>query len=96
MGLLGTEAFPWPPFPICKQQTPVSTIFLEVQRAGSNRCSSGKRKDAETREKRPRNNSADLGVGLVSPQEIHISEFFYSTKTPNKRKMLTFVIPEKV
>lgn len=54
------------------------------------------RKDAETREKQPRNNSADLGVGLVSPQEIHIFEFFYSTKTPNKRKMLAFFIPEKV
>lgn len=61
-------------------------IFLKVQRAGSNRCSSGKRKDAETREKQPRNNSADLGVGPVSPQEIHIFEFFDSTKTPKQKK----------
>ena len=32
MGLLGTEAFPCPPFLVCREQTTVSVMFLEFQK----------------------------------------------------------------
>ena len=38
VGLLGTEAFPCPPFLVCREQAPASMTFPELQREDSNSC----------------------------------------------------------
>ena len=38
VGLLGLEAFLFPPFLVCREQTPASLTFPEFQREDSNSC----------------------------------------------------------
>ena len=62
--------------------------FPELQKAGSDGCSSGKGRDAETREEQSRDNSAALGQVLVPPQGIITIALRSSTElNPNKGKM---------
>ena len=96
VGLLGTEAFLCPPYLVCREQTPASMTFPELQRADSNSCSSGKGGDAETTEEQSRNNSAALGQGPGSTsRDTHnnIFKLFIELKPPMED--VAFFIPEK-
>lgn len=72
--------------------------FPEIQKAGSDGCSSGKGRDAETREEQSRDNSAALGQVLVPPQGIVKTALRSSTElNPQQREDVheAFFIPKE-
>ena len=88
VGLLGTKSFCVPHFLVFSEKASVSLTFPELQRAGSDRCESGKAGDAETREEQSRDNPAALGQGPgFSSRNISdnsIFGFLGRPKTPKK------------